>query len=274
MLGAALMGMLSAVAITAPILAPFNPTEQHLEFRLKSPGATGGGGRTHWLGTDEFGRDLFSRLVHGARIPLIVGITSALLGAIVGMLVGVPAGYLGGRPDAILSTLIDVQLSMPFILLALAVVALFGPSVTNIVLVFALTSWPTNARVARAAALSLRATQFVEAAHALGAGSARILGRHIVGNAVAPTLVLASVQVAQFIIFESAFGFFGLGVPPPAPTWGNMLASARGYLHEAWWMGTFPGIGIALAALAANLIGDASRDVLDPRDVAARRQLG
>jgi peptide/nickel transport system permease protein len=219
----------------------------------------------HLLGTDEFGRDVLSRLIYGTRTPLIVGFSSAVLGSLIGALLGLPAGYFRGRIDSVISWIIDVQLSLPFILVAFAVVALFGPTELNIILVFAMTSWGTNARVARAAAISLSAAPFVEAAKSVGATHRRIILRELLPNAVAPILVVASVQVAQFIIFEAGLGFFGLGIPPPAPTWGNMLADAQEYLQSAWWLGVFPGAAIALAALAANFVGDGLRDVLDPR---------
>lgn len=270
MLGGLLVLLLAVVGVFAPWVAPFSPTEQHLAFRLEPPGFVDPMGGFHLAGTDQFGRDVLSRLIYGVRTPLVVGFTSALLGAAIGLLVGLPAGYFGGRTDAVLSTAMDVQLSMPFILVALAVVALFGPSATNIIIVFALTSWAGNGRVARAAAISLKNSLFVEAARALGTGHREILLRHIVPNALPPVFVVASVQVAQFIIYESAFSFFGLGVPPPEPTWGNMIADARNYLHEAWWMGTFPGLCIMTVALAVNLFGDGLRDALDPRGIASK----
>lgn len=273
LVGTAIVLVLAALAVFAPVVAPYSPTEQRLTARLKPPGFVAPDGRVHVAGTDQFGRDILSRLIYGVRIPLLVGFSAALLGALIGLLIGLPAGYFGGAVDTALSTLIEVQLSMPFILIALAVVALFGPSVTNIVLVFAVTSWATNARVARAVAISLRNSQFVEAARSLGAGDLWILARHVVVNALPPILVVASVQVAHIIIYESAFAFFGLGVPPPEPTWGNMLADARNYLHEAWWMGTFPGLCIMLVALAVNLFGDALRDILDPREVQVGRDV-
>ena len=265
------MLVLVLLAILAPQVAPYSPTAQHLSLRLKPPGFVGPDEGVRLAGTDQFGRDMLSRLIYGVRIPLIVGFASALFGAAIGLMVGLPAGYFGGSTDTFLSTLMDVQLSMPFILVALAVIALFGSSAANIILVFALTSWAVNARVARAVATSLRASQFVEAARSLGAGHLWILRRHVIVNALPPVLVVASVQVAQFIIYESAFGFFGMGVPPPAPTWGNMLADARNYLREAWWMGTFPGLCIMLVALAVNLFGDGLRDALDPREVQVGR---
>ncbi len=265
-LAVAAIGALAAVGILAPVVAPYSPTLQALADRLQPPGFVDAGGGLHLLGTDQFGRDVLSRLIYGVRIPLAVGFSASLLGAVVGLLVGIPAGYFRGRVDGLLSILIDIQLSMPFILVALAIVALFGPSALNIILVFALTGWAVIARVARAAALALRRREFVEAARVAGAGDLWIIRHHIIANTLPPVLVVASVQVAQFIIYESAFGFFGLGIRPPEPTWGNMLADAREYLRDGWWMGTFPGLAIMVVALAANVLGDAIRDALDPRE--------
>lgn len=261
--------VLAAIGILAPLVAPYSPTAQDLADRLKPPGFVDADGGLHLIGTDQFGRDVLSRLIYGVRIPLAIGFSAALLGALVGLLVGIPAGYFRGRVDGLLSVLIDIQLSMPFILVALAIVALFGPSAVNIILVFALTGWAVIARVARAAALALRRREFVEAAQVAGAGDLWILRHHIVANTLPPVLVVASVQVAHFIIYESAFGFFGLGIHPPEPTWGNMLADAREYLRDGWWMGTFPGLAIMVVALAANVLGDAIRDALDPREASA-----
>lgn len=271
LVGATVALLLIAIAALAPVISPFDPNAQNLDIRLQAPGTRDPAGDLHLLGTDHFGRDVLSRMIHGARTPLIVGFLAALLGAVLGLLIGLPAGYYGGRLDGILSMLTDITLSIPFVLLALAVIVIVGPSATTIILVFAFASWPINARVSRSAAISIRSSQFVEAAQSMGGGSLWILRRHVIRNAVAPTLVVTSVQVAHFIIFESAFSFLGLGVRPPDPTWGNMLADARAYLNIAWWMGTFPGIAIALAALAANLIGDGLRDVLDPRQARITR---
>ena len=261
-----LVGLIIAAGL-APMVAPFSPTEQNLLARLQPPGFVTDTGHMHLLGTDQFGRDVLSRLIFGMRVPLVVGIASALLGGLIGLLMGLPAGYFGKSADSAISIVIDVQLSMPFVLIALLVVVLFGSSASTIILTFALLSWPTTARVARVEALRLRSTQFVEAAKVSGASHAYILLRHILPNALTPVIVVATVQVAQFIIYESAFGFFGLGIPPPEPTWGNMLSDARNYLRSTWWMGFFPGLGITIVALAANLLGDGLRDAFDPRDV-------
>jgi len=259
------LALLIIVAIAAPLLAPLPPTQQNLVGRLLPPGSVARNGFTYWLGSDQFGRDLLSRLIHGVRTPLIIGFSAALIGGLVGLALGTLAGY-SRRLDPVISYLIDVMLSLPFVIIAMAVVVLFGASALNIILVFALASWPTTARIARALTLGLVAAPFVEALRTAGASHARILVRHIVPNVLPAVIIIASVQVSQFVIYESAFGFLGLGVPPPEPTWGNILADARNHIHNAWWMGLFPGISIAAVALAANLLGDSLRDMLDPRD--------
>lgn len=265
LISAAILAVLIAVALLAPVIAPFSPTEQNIAMRLRPPGTATATGGVYLAGTDQYGRDVFSRLIYGVRIPLVVALSSALLGSLIGLAVGLPAGYLGGHIDAAVGVLIDIQLSMPFILVALMVIVLFGSSALNIILVFSFLSWPTTARVARASALRLRNTQFVEASRSAGATSLWILRKHILPNALPPVVVVATVQVANFVIYEAAFGFFGLGVPPPEPTWGNMLADARNYLRHAWWMSAFPGLCIAFVAVAANLFGDGLREALDPR---------
>lgn len=261
---------LIAVALLADAIAPASPTRQNLGGRLLPPGAAARNGFTYWLGSDQFGRDLLSRLIHGVRTPLVIGFSAALIGGVVGLALGTLAGYFR-RLDPVISYVVDVMLSLPFVIIAMAVVVLFGASATNIILVFALASWPTTARVARAMTRGLVAAPFVEALRTAGASHARILLRHIVPNVLPAAVIIASVQVSQFVIYESAFGFLGLGVPPPEPTWGNILADARNHIHAAWWMGVFPGLGIALVALAANLLGDALRDLLDPHDQARER---
>lgn len=268
-LGLGLLAGMILLALLGPLLAPHDPLAQHLLLRLKGPVFQDPQAGLFVLGTDQFGRDELSRLLYGARLPLFDAFAAAPLGASVGLLVGVVAGFLGGWVDTAVSMLIEVQLSLPFILIALTVFSLFPPSPLTIVIVFALVSWAINGRVARAATLTLRDAAFVEAARALGVGKWRIVWRHIIPNAVSPVLVIATVQISQVIIYEAAFAFFGLGIAPPEPTWGNMLADARNYLTLAPWMGIGPGLCIMAVALGANLLGDALRDVLDPREIMA-----
>jgi len=267
---AALIGLLilvgiAASAIAAPLLAPFDPTLQEITLRLKPPGWTTPDGQFSLLGTDHLGRDILSRLIFGARISLIIGVSAVALAGTLGTLLGLVAGYQGGRVDDFVMRLTDTMLAMPFILLALAVIAVLGPSLRNIIFVLGITSWVSYARVVRAEVLTLRTREFVSAAQALGGDGRRIVFRHLLPNVLTPVIVIATLEVARMIILESALSFLGLGVQPPTPTWGGMLADGRAYLSTAWWQATFPGVSIMLTVLGINLLGDWLRDVLDPR---------
>jgi len=267
---AALLGLLilvgiAASAIAAPLLAPFDPTLQEITLRLKPPGWTTPDGQLNLLGTDHLGRDILSRLIFGARISLIIGVSAVALAGTLGTLLGLVAGYQGGRVDDFVMRLTDTMLAMPFILLALAVIAVLGPSLRNIIFVLGITSWVSYARVVRAEVLTLRTREFVSAAQALGGDGRRIVFRHLLPNVLTPVIVIATLEVARMIILESALSFLGLGVQPPTPTWGGMLADGRAYLSTAWWQATFPGVSIMLTVLGINLLGDWLRDVLDPR---------
>ena len=265
-IGLLIIAMLIAVFAIAVFFTDLDPYRQSLLMRLKPPGSFGRDGHHYLLGTDQFGRDVLARLIYGIRVPLTVALLSAVLGAVLGLAIGLPAGYFGGPLDGLLSYVVDVQLSLPFILIALFVLALFGSSVPNIILVFASLSWPIVARVARVSARQLRSSLFIEACKAAGLSTTRILLRHVVPNALPPVIAIMAVQVSQFVIAESSLGFFGLGVAPPEPTWGNMLADGRDYMSQAWWMNVFPGLGIVLLAGAANIFGEGLREVLDPRE--------
>jgi peptide/nickel transport system permease protein len=265
LLGLVILVAITAAAITAPVLAPVDPTAQEVTHRLKAPGWTSPDGRVSLLGTDHLGRDILSRLIFGARISLIIGVSAVALAGTLGTLLGLVAGYQGGRVDDFVMRLTDTMLAMPFILLALAVIAVLGPSLRNIIFVLGITSWVSYARVVRAEVLTLRTREFVSAAQALGGGGRRIVFRHLLPNVLTPVIVIATLEVARMIILESALSFLGLGVQPPTPTWGGMLADGRAYLSTAWWQATFPGLSIMLTVLGINLLGDWLRDVLDPR---------
>jgi len=265
LLGLVILVAITAAAITAPVLAPVDPTAQEVTHRLKAPGWTTPDGRVSLLGTDHLGRDILSRLIFGARISLIIGVSAVALAGTLGTLLGLVAGYQGGRVDDFVMRLTDTMLAMPFILLALAVIAVLGPSLRNIIFVLGITSWVSYARVVRAEVLTLRTREFVLAAQALGGGGRRIVFRHLLPNVLTPVIVIATLEVARMIILESALSFLGLGVQPPTPTWGGMLADGRAYLSTAWWQATFPGLSIMLTVLGINLLGDWLRDVLDPR---------
>jgi peptide/nickel transport system permease protein len=252
-------------ALAAPWISPFDPVEQNIGNRLKAPGWRDGAGVLHPLGTDHLGRDLLARVLYGAQPALMVGVAAVLLSGLLGMVTGLLSGYFGGRTDDILMRLGDIQLAFPFILLAIAVIGVLGPSLPVIIVVIGVSSWVIYARVVRGAVLSLREREFVQAARALGLRDWRILVRHILPNAFTPWLVVATLDMARVIVIESALSFLGLGVQPPTPTWGGMLADGRVYITTAWWLATFPGLAILVTVLGINLFGDGLRDTLDPR---------
>ena len=252
-------------AVTAAWVSPFDPVEQAIGDRLKAPGWADAAGRVHPLGTDHLGRDILSRIIFGARPALLVGFAAVMISGVIGMIAGLLAGYFGGRVDDTLMRLADIQLAFPFILLAIAVIGVLGPSLTTIICVIGVSSWVVYARIVRGAALSLREREFVQAAQALGGGDGRILVRHILPNVFTPWLVVATLDMARVIVIESALSFLGLGVQPPTPTWGGMLADGRVYISTAWWLATFPGLAILVTVLGIQLFGDGLRDTLDPR---------
>jgi len=263
--GLAVVVLVALAAVAAPWLMAFDPVEQSIGDRLKPPGWRDAAGRLHPLGTDHLGRDLLARVIFGARPALLVGVAAVLISGIIGMITGLLAGYFGGRADDALMRLGDVQLAFPFILLAIAVIGVLGPSLPVIIVVIGVSSWVIYARVVRGAVLSLREREFVHAAQALGARDGRIVVRHILPNAFTPWLVVATLDMARVIVIESALSFLGLGVQPPTPTWGGMLADGRVYLTTSWWLATFPGLAILVTVLGINLFGDGLRDTLDPR---------
>jgi peptide/nickel transport system permease protein len=264
-IGAAIVGLVVLAAAAAPLLATTDPIEQDLSVALKPPFWLEGGSFAHPLGTDHLGRDVYSRLVYGAQVSLTISVLAALLGAAVGVAAGLAAGYLGGRVDMVIMRIVDLNLAFPLILLALAVVALLGASLRNLVIVMAITTWMIYARVVRGVSLTLREQEFIQAVRALGARDSRIIVRHILPNVAAPILVIWTLEVARVILMESALSFLGLGVPPPTPTWGRMLAEGRDYLTMASWIAVFPGLAIMFTVLGINFLGDGLRDLLDPR---------
>ncbi len=263
--GLVVVAVVVLTALAAALVTPFDPTEQNIGERLKSPLSRDAGGRVHLLGTDHLGRDILARIVFGARPALLVGFAAVAISGVLGMLAGLLAGYFGGRVDDVLMRLADIQLAFPFILLAIAVIGVLGPSLTTIICVIGVSSWVVYARIVRGAALSLREREFVQAAQALGSRDGRILLRHVLPNVFTPWLVVATLDMARVIVIESALSFLGLGVQPPTPTWGGMLADGRVYISTAWWLATFPGLAILITVLGINLFGDGLRDTLDPR---------
>ena len=247
-------------AIAAPLLAPHDPLHADFAQSLKPPGTAG-----HPWGTDQLGRDLFSRVIYGARIALFIGFCTVLLTAVVGGLLGLLAGYFGGWPGTAVMRLADVQLSFPFILLALTINAIVGLGLRNIIISLAAAGWVVYARVVRGEVLSVKQREYVHAAAALGLGRGRILFRHVLPNVLPSIIIVASLQFSQFIVAEAAISFLGFGVQPPTPAWGSMLSESRDFLYVAWWLAAFPGAALALTALGINLVGDWLRDLLDPK---------
>src|SRR5690606_34809717 len=236
---------------------------QSLLSTFTPPMWTDGGSAEHVLGTDHLGRDVLSRIVYGTRISIRVALSAAIAAAIFGVVMGVVAGYYGGRIDTFLMRVVDVQLAFPLMLLSLAVIAVLGPSITNLIIVMAITSWVTYARLVRGLSLSLRQREFVQATIALGARDWRIIFKHMLPN-VFPTIVaIFTFEVARNLLIEAALSFLGLGVPPPTPTWGRMLADGRNYMMVAQWVITYPGLAIMLSVLGINMLGDAIRDIVD-----------
>lgn len=252
------------VALGAPWMAPHDPLRQQITLRLKPPPWMPGGESRFLLGTDHLGRDILSRIVYGSRVAVVVGVAAVGFSGLLGLTIGLVSGYFGGLVDVLLMRVLDIQLSIPFILLALAIIGILGPSLPNIVAVLAVTGWVVYARVIRAEVLSLRTREFVMAVEALGGSHTRILVRHILPNVMSSMVVMATLEVARMMIIESALSFLGLGVRPPIPSWGTMLAEGRVYLNTAWWLATFPGLAILVTVLGINLFGDWLRDVLDP----------
>jgi peptide/nickel transport system permease protein len=251
-------------AVCAPLISPYQPLQGDIMNNLRAPTIAAGLGFPHLLGTDMLGRDVLSGVVHGARVSLLVGIASVVGAGLLGTALGILAGYFGGWLEEVVMRVVDVQLAFPFILLAIVIMYVLGRGLGNVIVVLIIASWPLYARVARAQALRLRASEFVLAARSLGAGWPRILWRHILPNALTPLLVVATFAIPQMIIFEAALSFLGVGMPLEVVSWGSMLASGRNYLEQAWWVATWPGLAIMLTVLSVNILGDWLRDRLDP----------
>jgi peptide/nickel transport system permease protein len=257
--GLVILGSLALMALGAPWLSPRDPIKTAARDALQPPGPR------FVLGSDQFGRDVASRVLHGARVSLTVGLISVSIAVALGAPLGLVSGYYGGRLDGLMMRVMDVLLAFPGILLALAIVSVLTPGLTNVMIAVGLSAVPTYARLVRASVLSARENLYVEAARALGGRDLGILARYILPNVVAPLIVTATLGLGTAILSAAALGFLGLGSQPPQPEWGRMLSEGRDYLREAWWISTFPGLGIMLTVLAMNLLGDGLRDVLDPR---------
>ena len=257
--GLTLILIMFLVAGLAFFLAPYDPGKTEVSMKLKAPSFQ------HFLGTDQLGRDIFSRMLYGSRISLSVGFVAVAISIFIGVLVGALAGYYGRWIDSLVMRFVDTMLCFPSFFLILAVVALLGPSIFNIMVVIGVTSWMGTSRFVRAEFLSLRERDFTQAARALGVKDSRIIFRHILPNALAPVFVTATLKVASAILIEAGLSFLGFGVQPPAPSWGNILTEGRTYIFDAWWLTIFPGLAILITVLSFNLLGEGLRDALDPR---------
>lgn len=261
---AAMLAAIILLALVAGLIAPHDPVNGNILDNLMPPLSASHEAAPFVLGTDATGRDVFSVILYGARISLAVGIVSVIGAGILGTAIGIVAGYFEGVVDEVLMRLVDVQLAFPFILLAIIIMFILGQGFANVIVVLIVTAWPMYARVARAEALRLRRAEYVLAARTMGAGHLRIILRHLLPNAATPLIVVASAAVPQMIVLEAALSFLGVGMPPNVPSWGGLLASGRDYLSQAWWVATFPGLGIMLTVLSINILGDWLRDRLDP----------
>ncbi len=262
----ALAGLLTVVALyliafLAPLIAPYDPIAQGdlTTMSYLPPGLD------HWMGTDQFGRDVLSRIIYGARISLAIGFIAVAIAIVLGSLLGAVAGYLGGKVDAVIMRFTDMVMAFPRLVLLIMIIALFESSITLIILILGLTQWPGTARLVRGEVLSLREQEYVQAARALGFGRTRIILRHLLPNVLAPVIVAATLGIGNTIVLEAGLSFLGMGVQPPTPSWGTLVADGRQNLIGAWWVATFPGLAVVVTVLAFNLVGDGLRDALDPR---------
>lgn len=264
-IGLSIMTAIVLATVLAPWISPYDPVQQDINQRLRPPLWVNEAGGRHFLGTDQLGRDVLSRLIYGSRVSLVVGFTAVPLSALIGTLVGVVSGYTSGLVDEVLMRLVDIQLAIPFILLALAVMAVLGPNLLNLIIVLAVTTWVHFAKLIRGEVLSVRERDFVVAALALGASHARIMRLHILPSIVSSITVLTTLNLPRTIITEAGVSFLGLGIQPPTPSWGGMLSEGQEYVWTAWWLSTLAGLAISITVLGANLLGDWVRDALDPR---------
>lgn len=264
-MGSVFLLFICFVALLAPLLAPYPAGQQNLDRVQLPPFATSIENTFHLLGTDALGRDLLSRMIYGGRISLLVGVTVVVVAGLIGVPMGLLSGYLGKSIDTLIMRLVDIQLAVPFILLAIAIMAVLGTGLGNVILVLGISSWVGYARIVRGAVLSLREQPFIEAAHCIGLSSGRLIFRHLLPNVWTPVIVLATQGVGGAILAESSLTFLGLGISPLIPTWGSMVADGRNYLTTAWWISTFPGLLLTTTVLAIYFLGDGLRDVLDPR---------
>lgn len=269
--GLVMFAVVVFAAVFAPLVAPYDPLEQNLRDAKMPPAWSAEGSWEHPLGTDNLGRDLLSRLIYGARVSLTVGFFGVLIAAGLGMVFGAIAGYIGGRVDTFIMAVVNLVLSLPYLLFVVVIASILGRSLINVILIFGITDSPIFARVTRGEVLRMRESGYVESAISAGAGTARIIFDHIMPNLIGPLLTLATFEMSRMIFYEAGLGFLGLSVPPSVPSWGNMLEAGRKYLTSYPWIALWPGLAIMWTSLGMNLLGDWLRDVLDPRLRRARR---
>lgn len=265
MAGGILLALILLTSILFPLFMHTDPLAQDLMARLTPPVWQEGGTWQYLLGTDNLGRDIFSRMLYGSRVSLIVGFSAVLVAELLGIILGLISGYYGGKIDTVIMRVADIFMAYPFMLLTISVIAVLGPSILNLILVLGMSDWVTYARTIRGSVLSIKKKEFVEASRAIGTPHPVIIRRHVLPNVISPLIVLGTLRVANIIIWESGLSYLGMGAPPPMPTWGRMLAEGRVYITDAWWLVTLPGLAIMLTILSINLLGDGLRDALDPR---------
>jgi peptide/nickel transport system permease protein len=257
--GAFVLAVCLVCALAAPLVAPYDPIVQNTLNRLQPPSAA------HWLGTDDFGRDILTRIIFGSRTSMLVGVTATCIGLAIGSAFGIIAGFAGGRVDQILMRGMDVLLSFPYILLAVVIMALLGPGISNLMIAIGVSRIPVFARLSRSIVLSVKTNEYVEAARSLGGSDRRILSRHIFPNVIPPLIVQATASLGEAVVVAASLNFLGLGIQPPTPDWGAMVSDGRRYIFDRYYIPLFPGLAITLVVLSMNLLGDWVRDVLDPR---------
>ena len=263
--GSVLFLIVVIAAVFAPLIAPYDPLEQTLRDAKMPPAWSAGGSASHLFGTDNLGRDIFSRIVHGTRVSLTVGFFGVLIAGTLGLVFGAIAGYIGGRVDSIIMGIVNLILSLPYLLFVVVIAAILGRSLLNVILIFGITDAPIFARTTRGEVLRIRKSGYVESAISAGARWGRIVFDHIIPNLIGPLITLGTFEMSRMIFYEAGLGFLGLSVPPSVPSWGNMLSAGRKYLTSSPWIAAFPGLAIVFTSLGMNLLGDWLRDVLDPR---------
>jgi len=263
--GSVILCVFSVVALFAHLVAPFDPNEAHLNDRLSPPTWLPGGRSDHLLGTDQLGRDIFSRILYGTRVSLLVGLLSASISMLIGLALGTCAGFYRGWFDALVSRFADLLMAFPYLIFAIGLMAVIGPGFWNLVLALSFKGWVEFFRLVRGETFVQQSREYVEAARAIGASSMRIIGRHIVPNIIHTSIVLTTLRMGYFIVLEASLSYLGLGVPPRIPAWGSMVADGKEVLFTAWWVSTFPGLAIAALVLAVNLLGEGIREIFDPR---------